>query len=326
MGRATVRVASPLFQPLTYRRGTIHGARIAPDGQTIAYSVGGGPDGREVWFTASESGAARTLYAVDRDGRRRELLRLPLRLTLHDVSRDGRRVLLTDDRLRRSIAARAHGAERERDLSWMDYSNAKDLSADGRTLLFSEDGEAGRSAHAVYLRGIDGSPAVRLGEGTSLAPDGRQVLSILVHTTPHRLTLLPAGAGQPRTLPAGDLVSYTWASWMPDGRRVVLAGARAGEGTRLHVQDVEGGAPRPLGTEEVDASFGALLPSHDGTLVAAIGPGRLPRLHPVAGGEPLAVPGVGRGRGPRPVDERRPGVVRPRRGRAARACDRGSIG
>ena len=47
----------------------------------------------------------------------------------------------------------------------MDYSWPEDISDDGRQLLFSEQGVAGGPGYAAYIRGTDGSPAVRLGKG-----------------------------------------------------------------------------------------------------------------------------------------------------------------
>ena len=78
------------------------------------------------------------------------------------------------------------GQERDQDLSWLDYSYPADLSADGKLLLFDEEGgggglsysKTGGLSYAVYLRQTDGSPAILLGEGgaTPLSPDGKWVV------------------------------------------------------------------------------------------------------------------------------------------------------
>src|SRR5438128_9982008 len=93
------------------------------------------------------------------------------------------------------------GNSKERDLSWLDWSAPKDLSLDGKRLLFTESGEAGGENYSTYLRGTDGSPAVRLGDGVrfALSPDQGWVLSRL----PRPLVpfdLLPTGAGESRAL------------------------------------------------------------------------------------------------------------------------------
>jgi dipeptidyl aminopeptidase/acylaminoacyl peptidase len=52
------------------------------------------PSGNEVWFTATEAGANRSLYAVSLQGKIRVVARVPGGLKLHDVAPNGR-VLLT---------------------------------------------------------------------------------------------------------------------------------------------------------------------------------------------------------------------------------------
>jgi eukaryotic-like serine/threonine-protein kinase len=63
----------------------------------------------------------------------------------------------------------APGEQKEKDLSWLDWSRPGSLSPDGKTILFQEAGEGGGPKYAVYLRNTDGSPAIRLGEGSGLS-------------------------------------------------------------------------------------------------------------------------------------------------------------
>ena len=109
----------------------------------------------------------------------RTILRPPGSLAIQDISRDGQ-VLLSDWTVRYGIAVRRAADPEERDLSWLDWSQANDLSSDGKNLLFTESGEGGGPSYGVYLRKTDGSPAVRLGEGQALAlsPDAKWVLSV----------------------------------------------------------------------------------------------------------------------------------------------------
>jgi hypothetical protein len=88
---------------------------------------------------------------------------------------------------------------------------------------------------------------VRLGDGipTGLSPDGKRVLAI-VPGVPTEVVVLPTGAGETRKLPRGPLVHHGWAAWLPDGRRIVVSGAEPDRGTRLYLQDVEGGEPREI--------------------------------------------------------------------------------
>jgi hypothetical protein len=216
-------------------------------------------------------------------------------MTLHDVARDGS-MLLTHDLLRRSTFVVAPGETRERDLSWLDYSNAKDLSEDGKTLLFSEDGEGGGATYAVYVRGTGGSPAVRLGDGraTALSPDGRWALAVRAEPDgTHGLVAHPTGPGERRLLPHGPLTRIDWATFLPDGRTVLVAGAEKGRPVRLYVQGFDGGAPpRAAGGEGITAVYGAIAVSPDGGVVAA--PGKEDRiwLYRLNGGRDETLPGA----------------------------------
>jgi hypothetical protein len=234
------------------------------------------PEGDEVWFYGRlREGAKRgELRAVSLAGRERIVLQALGAFTLVDVSQDGRGLLITGI-CRGSIAGVVPGESAERDLSWFDASTVQDLSADGRTMLFMEGlEERGRSeGNAVYIRKLDGSAAVRIGDGRPyrLSPDGRWVI---VHVaTPPSLTLVPTGPGQPRTLDRGSIEQYTWgAGWFPEGRRILFNGQEPGRGIRCYVQSVDGGAPRPLLPEGIRGR----LVSPDGKLIAAVesGPNR----------------------------------------------------
>lgn len=61
---------------------------------------------------------------------------------LLDIARDGR-VLLVRATWRREVIGIDAGETKERELSWLDYSYPADLSADGKTLLFDEEGGGG---------------------------------------------------------------------------------------------------------------------------------------------------------------------------------------
>ncbi|HYN42654.1 MAG TPA: protein kinase [Thermoanaerobaculia bacterium] len=263
------------------------GQRTLSGGWKAVWGLAFSPRGDEVLFSASERETARSIWAVDLEGRKRLVAALPLRMTLQDVARDGT-MLLTHDLLRRSTFVVAPGETRERDLSWLDYSNAKDLSDDGKTLLFSEDGEGGGANYAVYTRGTDGSPAVRLGDGkaTSLSPDGLWALAIRVEPDrTHRLVAHPTGPGERRLLPHGSLTRLDWATFLPDGRRVLVAGAEKGQPVRLYLQDFDGRTPpRAVGGDGISAIYGAIAVSPDGSVVAAPGKEDRIRLYRLDGG------------------------------------------
>ena len=248
------------------------------------------PRGDEIWFAAAEVGN-NALYATTLSGSIRPLGRVTGNLVLHDVTTDGR-VLLSHDTLRSGMLGFAPGESKERDLSWLDWSNVVDVSADGKTMVFFESGEGGGRGYSTYVRATDGSPPVRLGEGSAqaMSPDGKWVLSIVHVTGDQQGMLLPTGAGDPRPLPTQGLM-LTNASWFPDGKRVLLTAREAGRGNRLYTLDLDGGKPRafsPVGYLALPRTI-----SPDGKRVAARGPDNRIYLYSVEGGEPTVLAGLG---------------------------------
>jgi len=192
-----VRLEYPLGKVLYETAGWVSHPRVSPDGKLVAFvdhayqrdddgtiatvdqagnkktltgefvsvqGVAWWQGGNEVWFTGTTSGSSRELRAVTLAGKERLVYLGTGTLTLHDISKDGR-VLFSRDDLRAGMIALAPGETKERDLSWHDWSVPRDISDDGRLVSFDETGEAGGETGGLYVRGTDGSPAVRLGDG-----------------------------------------------------------------------------------------------------------------------------------------------------------------
>ncbi len=262
------------------------GRRLFQSG--IATTIGGlawSPKGDEVWYTGDN------LLAIGPSGKSRTVLALLGSAMLRDTARDGR-ILISSNGRRREILGRGLGESSEHNLSWHDWSFPSDLSADGRTVLFDEQGSAtgGRETYLAYVRKTDGSPAVLLGKARSmsLSPDGRRVLAQSV-SEPPELLILPTGAGIPRSVPIKG-IAVQWAVWMPDGRHAVVRGSQAGHGVRLYFVNLDTGEMRAFSPEGASQFGGGVSP--DGKLVAAIAPDRRILLYPTDGGEPKAVPGL----------------------------------
>jgi Tol biopolymer transport system component len=204
------------------------------------------PSDKEIWFTASREGQNQAIYAVTLGGKERPVYRAPGQLVLLDISADGR-VLFDRQLARWGFAAWDAKAGEERDLTWFDSGDVAALSPDGSHVLFHEDGDAVGGKDTIFLRGTDGSPAVRLGEGRAcdLSPNGEWVLAKAPGEKGGQLQLIPTGAGQPKLL-TSDGLNHRWARWMPDGKRFVFFGNEPGKRPRLYVQSVERGAPKPL--------------------------------------------------------------------------------
>jgi serine/threonine protein kinase/Tol biopolymer transport system component len=267
--------------------------------QGLAWS----PDGKEVWFTASKSGTDRTLYATSLDGKQRIVARLPGALMLLDIAKDGR-VLLVRATWRRELLGLVDGDSKQRELSWLDYTYPSDLSADGKTLLFDEEGGGGALAYsksggltyAVYIRKTDGSPAVLLGEGgaVALSPDGKWAIA-QTQESPSQFRLLPTGAGEPRDI-TKDNVNHSWAHWFPDGKRILFSADEPGKGVRFYVYELASGKSQVISQEGVNGTAFAISP--DSQQIAAIGPDQKGYLYPVAGGDPKLIGGINPGEQP----------------------------
>jgi serine/threonine protein kinase/Tol biopolymer transport system component len=246
------------------------------------------PSGDEVWFSASKSGSNQMLYAVTPSGKLRLVERSAGAVRLLDVARDGR-VLVSEENARLMMLAHTPGSAELRDLSWLDWSAPQDISSDGQTVIFTEGGEGGGAGYSVYIRKIDGSPAVRLGDGQgqSLSPDGQWVLAMHPHETPVQLYLLPTGAGEPKQL-THDAMEHFNANWLPDGKRFIYSGALPGKPSRAYVASIEGGEPRAITPEGVFPIAHSVSP--DGKFILATDSERIKLLmYPVEGGEPRAI-------------------------------------
>jgi GNAT superfamily N-acetyltransferase len=225
----------------------VYCADFAPDGVTLA-----------IVRDADQVEVPRLEYPVG------TVLRTFQDLDVHDIARDGR-VLLSTGAERTHTFGVVPGTEREANLSWFDGTHVVNLSADGRTLLFMERGEAVAARPHAFVRRTDGSPAIDLGPGwpRGLSPDSKWAL-VSPAEAPATLTLVPLGPGSARKLDPGKIAEIFIARWLPDGKRISLLAAEAGESGRIFIQDLSGGPPRA--TTKPGVQFRG-LPSPDGRLM-----------------------------------------------------------
>ena len=318
-----IRLEYPIGKVLYETAGWISNPRVSPEGDLVAfidhpvqrddggsvavvdrsgkkralspfYSSAQGlawtKDGNEIWYTAAEGGTNRAVHAVSRSGRARLVDRVPGTSTIRDISKDGR-VLMTNESFRLGILARRPAEEKERELSWLDFSLIADITPDGNLITFTESGEGGGPNYSVYIRKTDGTAAVRLGDGTAgaLSPDGAWMISIFRPASDAQIVLLPTGVGEPRTLSKEGLAAID-ADWLPDGKRILFSATEPGHGTRVYIRDVGDGKPKALTPEGYIAYRGAISP--DSKFVVARGPDRRIYLYPVEGGEPTPLAGL----------------------------------
>jgi serine/threonine protein kinase/sugar lactone lactonase YvrE len=244
-----------------------------------------GPGDRELWGTVGSQ-----VVAYDMKGASRTVFRDPRLFTLLDVASDGRLLIVVDQR-RGGLNGRLDGDTAERDLTWFDYSVARDLTPDGRALLFFEASEIAGDEYIVGLwRAGDAAP-VRVGEGhaTSLSADGKSALAIILSRR-IGFRILPTGVGEAREVLTPALANLSWVTWLPDGQHVVVSGNEPGRGSRLYVVDLAGRIVRSVGPEGTFYQSNAVSP--DGSRIAAQDPERRLTLYRMDDGAATIVPGM----------------------------------
>ncbi len=203
------------------------------------------PSGKEIWFSAAESGEQYCIHAVGLSGKARTVYCGTAPTRIHDISSSGR-VLLSTEEHRTTMTLIEHGSTEERDLSWLDNTYGPRLSHDGSTVLFSDLSEQAGNDYAVYVRKSDGSPAVRIGQGgfgTDLSPDGKWALIMLSGDPAQRVRIVPVGPGEGRVF-HWDGIDPIWAYWFPDGQHILLGARQSGQAAGLYVTDVNGSTPK----------------------------------------------------------------------------------
>ena len=198
------------------------GKQVVSDNLPLAFGIAWSPDGRELWVTGSETGSAhdRALYALNLQGGRRLIARIPGALSIFDIAPDGKSALVATGAGWFAINA-ASGAGREQPLDMFGRSAIAGLSADGKQVLIDETREVGTGA---YLRSTDGKDRIAFEGYTArgLSPDGAWML-VNPRGNLSQLLLMPAGAGPQRDVPLNpglELTRDQFALWSRDGQRV----------------------------------------------------------------------------------------------------------
>jgi Tol biopolymer transport system component len=247
------------------------------------------PDGEEIWFPASISGAGveTPIMAADLSGRQRLLERGPLVADVNDVSRDGRALITLFDWEESTYGLLSGQKTESRLVSRMDLRPV-DLSQDGKLLVLRE--VLSQGIQGVWIATGDSSPPIRLGDGVAhgLSPDGAWVLA----SQQGKLLALPTAAGASRPVSEGFFETIRWAGFFRDGKRVIVWGQAKGGTTGIFVVDPDGHEPRRVAPEGFELVSGGNAVSPDGLLVAARSPENQMMLCHVNGGQPRPIPGL----------------------------------
>lgn len=244
-------------------------------------------DGKEIWFTATENGVRRQLYAIDMSGKTRKVLELPEGMTLEDIAPDGR-VLVSTDTERVAMAVTTIDGKTT-DISWHDWNLAKDISPDGRSVVFEDASETAGPHYALAIRKMDGTPPIQLGEGSAgkLSPDGKWAISVFAGS-PGEVRIVPIGPGQSKTItiPGLDLQNGT-ANFLADGKRITVDANQPGRPVRTYVVNLDGGKPVPITPEGIT---GGLI-SPDGKRIFRLNEANVVAIYPTTGeGAPHLLP------------------------------------
>ncbi len=325
------RIEYPIGKSLYRTANLVLGMRLSPDGERVAFvelvqneallstvdsagekrvlaSIGKGTfycpalswsrNGKEIWFSSFDTEKAGIMFAIGLDGKRRTVATLPGQNRLFDISREGKMLLATSNQ-RLGILFGAQGEASERDLSWLETTLLSNLSADGRTIVFSEIGEGGGHNRSIYRRSTDGSPAVRLAEGIAgaVSPDGKWVAAYRANAK-LKVTLVPSGPGEEIPIQVDGLEDRLGnvVAWLPDGRSYLVRGREPTRQGRLFLWDAAVRKLTPVSPE--GTAFNDLLPAADGTRFLARGPDGIWNLYATDGKAPRPVRGIGAGERP----------------------------
>jgi DNA-binding winged helix-turn-helix (wHTH) protein len=210
-------------------------SRILSEGWGSLEGLAWNPSGREVWFTASRSGVEKSLWAVNLDGQTRLLSQSPGGLELLDISPSGQLLVTrTSQHMTMFLGDLSHSSEQ--DISWLDWSRAAAISADGSATLFDESGSGGGAAYSlfVYRRGSSSPERIGSGRAMDLSSDGRWALAQDA-ADPTKLTVVSVDTHAANAIPAHSFV-YRWSKFFPDAQQILSSGHFPGQREGIYRQ------------------------------------------------------------------------------------------
>ena len=254
--RGSVMIVSPGGNP-----------KVLSEGWEAEQGLAWGPKGDEVWFSSAVFTASLTLHAASLSGRTREVFSGPGGARILDITPEGRFLISRND-FKYTVTASIDGAP-ERDLSWLDDSFSPSLSSDGKRILFCDGATESKGFYTVCLRNTDGSPVIRLGEGSAigLSPDGLWALALLEKSSPE-IEVLPTGPGEARRWTNPDIEHYAGIGWMPNSQEILIAANEPGHATRFYLQHATGGPISPVSPEGFSVDLRVVV-SPDGKQLVA---------------------------------------------------------
>ncbi|MFN8095508.1 MAG: protein kinase [Vicinamibacteria bacterium] len=223
----------PSYQRLTFRRGFVHSARFAADGQSVVYAAAWEGAPSEVFLTQRGSGESRPLGFGAAN-----LLALSARGELALGLEP--RFLMTV--LTPSVLARAPltgGAARR----LLPEINAADWAPDGSTLAAARLVPGAEGARVEFPLGTPAFESPQVVGSLRVSPQGDR-LAFFSYGEPTRL-MVYEGKAPPRELVTGLDLRSAGIAWAPSGREIFFGAARGLDEGSLHAVDLAG-HERPL--------------------------------------------------------------------------------
>jgi len=210
------------------------------------------PSGKEVWFSAAESGEQYCIHATTLSGKQRTVYCGTSGARVQDIAASGRALVATNE-TQLFMPVLEHGATDAREMGWLGGSILPRISRDGSEILFTDVSEQGGNDYSVYVRKPDGSPPVRIGGGgygTDISPDAKWAAIALPGDPKSSLQIVPVGPGQAHDL-HWDGFQILWTGWFPDGKRMLLYASQSGQPTGLYSTDSNGAPPKWIAAQGI---------------------------------------------------------------------------
>jgi Tol biopolymer transport system component len=239
IGTRLSHASHPLFQRLTFRRGSVYAARFAPDGQVIVYD-------------AEWEGSPPRIY-ITRGGPESHALDLPP-ARLASVSRSGELAVILQNNRTLARVPLAGGAPREilRHIEWADWS------PDGQSLLIvRQSGSRQRiefPAGKVIYQTNKAIPEARLSR------DGRRVAFFEQSLSPgDRVSVNVVDLNGVRRTLVPNWVYGLGLVWAPDGNEIWFSGGDGSDVPTVRAVDMNG-SMRTIFSMTNEAAITDLLP------------------------------------------------------------------
>jgi hypothetical protein len=131
----------------------------------------------------------------------------------------------------------------ERNVSWLDWSHAAAISADGKTILFDESGAGGGSGYSTFVYSPGAQSPQRIGPGRAmdLSEDGRWALTQNASDA-SKLNLVSVETRRSQPV-AGHGFVYHWSKFLPDAQQILAGGNYPGQPPGIYREQLPDGAP-----------------------------------------------------------------------------------